>query len=160
MIISRQPNRSNHPDLFLNCQKISEVDNHTHLGVTISNILSWSVHINKTIAKADRRLNIIRRCQKILPRSCKEMLYKTTIRPVLDYGDIIYNACLKSESDAIEKCQRKAALICTGAFRHTSNEPLLNELGWERMESSRTIHRLTLFYKIYIPNTTISERHL
>ena len=140
MIISRQRNRSNHPDLFLNGKKISEVDNHTHLGVTISNTLSWSVHINKAIAKADRRLNIIRRCQKILPRSCKEMLYKTTIRPVLDYGDIIYDACLKSESDAIEKCQRKAALICTGAFRHTSNERLLNELGWERMESRRTIH--------------------
>ena len=149
LIISRQRNRSNHPDLFLNGKKISEVDNHTHLGVTISNTLSWSVHINKAIAKADRRLNIIRRCQKILPRSCKEMLYKTTIRPVLDYGDIIYDACLKSESDAIEKCQRKAALICTGAFRHTSNERLLNELGWERMESRRTIHRLTLFYKIY-----------
>ena len=46
---------------------------------------------------------------------------------VLDYGDIIYE---KSESDAIEKCQRKAALICTGAFRLTSNERLLNELGW------------------------------
>ena len=145
MIISRQHNRSNHPDLFLNGKKISEVDNHTHLGITICNTLSWSVHINKAIAKADRRLNIICRCQKILPRSCKEMLQKTTIRP----GNIIYDACLKSESDAIEKCQRKAAFICTGAFRHTSNERLLNELGWEKMESHRVIHRLTLFYKIY-----------
>ena len=107
------------------------------------------MHINRAIAKADRRLNIIRRCQKVLPRSCKEMLYKTTIRPVLDYSDIIYDACLKSESDAIEKCQRKAALICTGAFRHTSNERLLNELGCERMERRRVIHRLTLFYKMY-----------
>ena len=51
---------------------------------------------------------------------CKEMLYKTTIRPVLYYGDIIYDACLKSEPDAIEKCQCKAALICTGAFRLTN----------------------------------------
>ena len=149
MIISRQRNRSNHPDLLLNGKKISEVDDHTHLGVTICNTLSWSVHINRAIAKADRRLNIIRRCQKILPRSCKEMLYKTTIRPVLDYGDIIHDACLKSEFDAIKKCQRKAALICTGAFRNTSNERLLNELGWERMECRRVVHRLTLFYKIY-----------
>ena len=149
MIISRQRYRSNHPDLFLNGKTISEDDYHTHLGVTICNTLSWSVHINKAIAKADRRLNIIRRCKKILPRSCKEMLYKTTIRPVHDYGDIIYDAYLKSESDAIEKCQRKAALICTDASRHTSNERLLNELGWKKMESRRVIHMLTLFYKIY-----------
>ena len=74
------------------------------------------------------------------------MLYKT-IHPVFDYGDIIYDACLKSESDAIEKCQRKAALICTGAFRHTSNERLLNELGWEKTEKRRVVDRLTLFYK-------------
>ena len=77
------------------------------------------------------------------------MLYKTTICPVFDNGDIIYDACLKSESDAIEKCQRKAALICTGAFRHTSSERLLNELGWEKTESRRVVHRLTLFYKVY-----------
>ena len=127
MIISRQQNRPNHPNIFLNGEPILEVDQHTHLGLTISNTLSWSVHINRVIAKADKRLNVIRRCQKVLPRSCKEMLYKTTIRPVLDYGDIIYDACLKSESDAIEKCQRKAALICTGAFRLTSTERLLNE---------------------------------
>ena len=76
------------------------------------------------------------------------MLYKTTIRPVLDYGDIIYDPCLKSESEAIEKFQRKAALVCTGAFRITSNERLLNELGLEKMETRRKVHRQTLFYKI------------
>ena len=122
IIISRKRNRQNHPDLFLNGDVISEVDQHTHLEVTISNRLSWSSHINAAIAKADRRLSFIRRCQNILRRSCKEMLYKTTIRPVLDYGNIIYDQCLKSESDAIEKFQRKAVIVCPGAFRITSNE--------------------------------------
>ena len=86
MIISRQRNRPNHPDTFLNGEPILEVD---QLGLTICNTLSWSVHIKRVIAKADKRLNVIRRCQQVLPRSCKEMLYKTTIPPVLDYGDIM-----------------------------------------------------------------------
>ena len=60
------------------------------------------------------------------------MLYKTTIRPLPDYGDIIYDPCLKSESEAIEKFQGKAALVCTGAFRITRNDRLLNELCWEK----------------------------
>ena len=76
------------------------------------------------------------------------MLYKAIIRPVLNNGDIIYDACLKSKSDAIEKCQCKAALICTGTFRLTSNERLLNELGRGKMESRRKVNRLTVFYKI------------
>ena len=54
---------------------------HTHLGVTISNTLSWSSHINAAIAKADRRLSVILRCQNILPRSCKDMLYKQLSAP-------------------------------------------------------------------------------
>ena len=37
MIITRRRNRLNHPDLYLNGDVISEVDQHTHLHVTISN---------------------------------------------------------------------------------------------------------------------------
>ena len=64
MIISRKRNRPNYPELFLNGDPISEVDQHTHLGVTFSNTLSWSSHINAAIAKADRRLSVIRRNKK------------------------------------------------------------------------------------------------
>ena len=101
----------------------------------ICNTLSWSAHIYRVIAKADR-LNFIRRCQHALPRSCNEMLYKTTIRPGLGYGGIIYVVCLKSESDTTEKCQRKAAVIGTCAFRHTIKKRLLNELGWGKLKAA------------------------
>ena len=50
MLVSKRRNRPNHPDL--NDEIISESENHTHLGVTINNKPSWSVHINMTIAKA------------------------------------------------------------------------------------------------------------
>ena len=125
IIITRKRNRPNHPNLILNGETISESQNHTHLGVTLNNKLSWSVHINMAIAKADRRLSVIRRCRNQIPRPCRETLYKTIIRPVLDYGDIIYDSCLKSESDVLEKFQRKCALVCSGAFKITSHEKLL-----------------------------------
>ena len=105
MIITRKRNRPNHPNLILNGETISESQNHTHLGVTINNKLSWSVHINMTIAKADRRLSVIRRCRNQIPRPCRETLYKIIIRPVLDYGDIEYDSCLKSASELLEKFQ-------------------------------------------------------
>ena len=77
-------------------------------------------------------------------RLCRE----TIIRPVLDYGDIMYDSCLKWEPEALKKFQRKAALVCTGAFQITSHEKLLKEIGWSKLESWRSMHRLTLFYKI------------
>ena len=59
------------------------------------------------------------------------------IRTIFDYGDVLYDSCLKSESDSLEKFQRKAALICTGAFRITSHERLLKELGLSKLENRR-----------------------
>ena len=147
-MITQKPICPYHPNLILNGETISESENHTHLGVTINNKLSWSVHINMAIAKADRRLSVIRRCRNQIPQSCRETLYKTIIRPILDYGDIIYDSCLKAESESLEKFQRKCALVCTGAFKITSQEKLLKELGWSKLQNRRTMHRLNLFYKI------------
>ena len=48
------------------------------------------------------------------------------------------------ESEQLNKLQRKASLLNTGAFRITSNEKLLKELGVSKL----TNHRLVLFYKI------------
>ena len=52
------------------------------------------------------------------------------------------------ESEQLDKLQRKASLLCTGAFRITSNEKLLKELEWPKIKNRRTSHRLVLFYKI------------
>ena len=48
-----------HPDLSLNDTKLTGVNNHKHLGLTISNNMSWSSHINEILAKAEKRLLII-----------------------------------------------------------------------------------------------------
>ena len=67
---------------------------------------------------------------------------------LLEYCDVIYDSCTMYESEKLDKLQRKASLLCTGAFRITSNEKLLKELGWPKLTNRRTSHRLVLFYKI------------
>ena len=54
----------------------------------------------------------------LLPRSSLLTIYKSFVRPHLDYGDVIYdqpnNSCL---SDKIESVQYNAALAITGAIK-------------------------------------------
>ena len=135
-----------HPDLLLNDTKLTEVNNHKHLRLTISNNMSWSSHINGILAKAEKKTG----SKYILPRSYLVKLYKSMILPLLDYCDVIYDSCTMYESEQLDKLQRKASLLCTGAFRITSNEKLLKELGWPKLTntSRRKSHRLVLFYKI------------
>ena len=61
IIVSKRITRAIHPDLLLNDTKLNEVNNHKHLGFTISNNMSWSLHINEVLAKAEKRLSIMRR---------------------------------------------------------------------------------------------------
>ena len=46
--------------------------------------LIWIWNINKTIG-------LLRKPQNILPRSALLTIYKTSIKPHIDYGDIIYD---------------------------------------------------------------------
>jgi len=69
------------------------------------------------------------------------------IRPIIEYGDIVYDNLTIMQADYLEKIQRRAALICTGAYRHQEHKLLLKDLGWEYLSDRRRIHRLCNFYK-------------
>ena len=134
--------------IYLNGTEISEVQSCVNLGLTINNRLTWDDHVNNLTTRANKRLNILSRYRSIFPRSALEKLYKTMVRPILEYGDIIYDNCPVKTSITVERVQRRAAIICTGAYRHTENQRLLQDLGWEAMSQRRHNHKLVQLYKI------------
>ena len=76
-------------------------------------------------------------------------IYKSFIRPHLDYGDIIYdkpsNESFKSK---IGNIRYKACIAITGAIQGTSRERLYQELGLESLENRRWCRKLIFFRKI------------
>jgi hypothetical protein len=70
------------------------------------------------------------------------------IRPILEYGNIIYDGSPDTSLDRLENVQRQAALACTGAYRHTNHETLLDDLSWPPLSIRRKNHRLNVMYKI------------
>ena len=83
------------------------------------------------------------------PRNALLRIYKSFIRPHLDYADIIYdkpnNASFKNK---IENVQYRACIAITGAIQGTSWERLYRELGLESLTDRRWIRKLVFFYKI------------
>ena len=71
----------------------------------------------------------------LLPRSSLLTIYKSFVRPHLDYGDVIYDQPNNSRlSDKTESVQYNAALAITGAIRGTSKDKLYQELGLESLK--------------------------
>ena len=75
-------------------------------------------------------MGLLRRICRDVPRECLETLYKSMIRPLLEYGNIIYDGSADIHTKRLENVQRQAALTCTGAYKHTRHINLLEELGW------------------------------
>jgi hypothetical protein len=137
-----------HPTLYFANEPIEIVSNHKHLGVTLSSNLSWRAHILNIYEKASKKLNLLKRFKFKLDRETLSKLYKSLIRPVMEYADVLWDGCSENESDLIEHVQYQAATVVVGAMKGTSRVRLLEELAWEDMKTRRSIHKLILYFKI------------
>ena len=53
--------------------------------------LNFQTYIKEKIAKANKGIGIIHKLAKVLPRESLITIYKSFVRPHIDYGDIIYD---------------------------------------------------------------------
>ena len=83
-----------------------------------------------------------------LDRKSLEIIYTSFIRPILEYGNEIWDNCMQYEKNDIEKIQTEAARIATGTTKLVSIEHLYSEIGWDTLEARRRKQKLTLFYKM------------
>ena len=119
----------------------------TFLGLYFSNDGSWYTHITYINENAWNRINIMRKLKFQLDRKTLEIIYTSFIRPILEYGNEIWDNCTQYEKDDLEKMQTEAARIATGTTKLVSIENVYSEIGWDTLEARRK-KKLTLFYKM------------
>ena len=117
LLISRKIIQPVHPPLHMLNQKIKEVESHKHLGLYFSHDGSWHTHIDYIKEKAWNRINIMRKLKFQLDRKSLEIIYTSFIRPILEYGNEIWDNCTQYEKNDLEKIQIEAARIATGATK-------------------------------------------
>ena len=162
LIFSTKTKPPIHQPLFFNENRLTTVSEHKHLGLTLDKKLTFKSHIKEKINKARRLLGALKRSSQYLPVSALDRVYKSFIRPQLEYGDVIYHRTPSSKNDLLplevknlpkimnklESIQYQAALIVSGAWKGSSKEKIYRELGWENLSHRRWLRQLTLFYKI------------
>ena len=89
-----------------------------------------------------------------LDRKSLEIIYIAFIRPLLEYGDIIWDNCTqyekkkkKKKKKKLDKTQNEAARTATGTTKLVSIHVLYSEIRWDTLQQRRNNHKLTLFYK-------------
>ena len=139
--------------LEFNGNFIERVNVHKHLGVYLSSTLDWSVQVKEVCLKANRKLSVLRSV-KLLSRQTLDILYKLTVRSVIDYALPLYCKSLKqTEIARLENIQYRAAKIVTGALHFSSMSKLNSELGWETILKRSEFLGLSIFQKIHLHET-------
>ena len=100
--MSFNPDKSEHikithkhnPVLFnyiLKNQSIKEVTSAKYLGITITNKLTWSTHINSITNKALLTKAFLQRNLRSCTSHTKLQCYTTMIRPILEYANTVWS---------------------------------------------------------------------
>ena len=116
-----------------------------HLGMLLDVNVDFQGHLKNIYSKINKAIGLLRKLHNTLPRLPLLTIYKSFIRPHLDYVDIIYDqAYTASFHQKIESVQYNSALAITGAIRGTSKEKLYDELGLETLGKKKLVQETVL----------------
>ena len=118
-----------------NVKNLTVVNCEKDLGVYVQDNLKFDQHISITVNRANRLVGLIKRAFSYLDEETLLVLYKTLIRPILDYGNLIWFPTLKKDIRAIENVQRRVTKIL----------PELANLSYE--ERLQRLSLTTLLYR-------------
>ena len=121
LIFLSKSSRVDHRSITCNNFSVARTSCQKHLGLYLDEKLNFNHHIKEKISKACRGIDVIRKLHYVLPRYSLLTIYKSFIRPHLDYDDIIYGQ--PNNQDFINKLkvvQYNAALAITRAIRGRS----------------------------------------
>ena len=90
----KQANKSHHPDIIFNCNSAKKSSYQKYLGMFLDSKLDFDEHIKGILNKTRKFIGLIGKLRKFLPRSSLLEIYKSFVRPYLDYEDIVCDKTL------------------------------------------------------------------
>ena len=124
---------------------VSEVKD---LGIYITSNLSWSLQATKCANKANSLLGFIKRIVGPKSPDLFSKLYKSLVRPILEYCSPVWSPHLKKDIEILEKVQRRASRFALGTdAKDMPYDERLNRLKWPTLEKRRLFSSLCECYK-------------
>ena len=144
----------------LNDTKIVTSTNETDLGVIMTSDLKSEAHISKVTKMGNKLVGLIGRSFEVKSRDVIIRLYKTLVRPHLEYCVQVWSPHFVKDIDKLERIQRRVTRLIPG-IRHLIYEERLKELNLHSLKRRRTRADIIEIYKIIhcIDNVDIN-RHL
>ena len=106
------------------------------LGVIIDENLSFKEHVMQATSKANKIVGIIRRSFDYLDNKTFVLLFKSLVRPIIEYGNVVWHPQFKYLQQEIEDVQRRATKLLSH-LKDLSYSERLKKLGLPSLEHRR-----------------------
>ena len=133
-VISRRHN-SNFPPVLMNGNELD-----TQLGLSLSSNLTWKTHIHSLAKHASQKLSFLARVRRFFSSSHLLSIYKSQIRPSLEYCSHVWGGAEKSPLCLLDKVQSKAIRLINNPNLTKSLQPLSHR---------RLVGDLSIFYRYF-----------
>ena len=135
------------------------VNNEKDLGVVIDDGLNFHLHTAQAVAKSFKMLGAIRRSFEKLDEETVPLLFKSVIRPILEYGNCVWGPMYRGDQDAVERVLRRATKLVK-TIRHLPYEERLKKLGLMSMYYRRNRGDMIMTYQILTGRLRIKHEDL
>ena len=137
---------------------LSTVEETKDLGVLVDDKLKFHSHVSYAINKANRVLISIRRAFQCHDTSTIPKLFKGLVRPLLEYGNVIWSPRYISDAKAVERVQKRATKMIS-TMKHLPYIERLKCLNLPSLEYRRRRGDMIQVYKIIYEHDRLNPDH-
>ena len=136
VVISRK-HHQDFPPVFMSGHELDISSSFTQLGLSMSSNLSWKTHVHSTAKHASQKLGFLSRARGFFSPSQLLTIYKSQIRPSLEYCSHVWGGAPRSSLHLLDKVQSKAIRLINNP---SLTKPLLS------LSHRRLVADLSIFY--------------
>ena len=143
-------------DIYINGEKLEEVDHAKYLGAVIDNKLNWSYHINAVSLRNSKGIGLLAKARHYVPSSILRSLYFSFMNSYIDYNLLNYGMASETKLSAINAKIKKAVRIISFKDRNEHTDPLFKELGIMPLDKSIELKYAKFMWRLhngYLPES-------
>ena len=139
-------NNPHHKYSIGECQ-LKETLSERDLGIQVDSMLKFHDHAAIVVKKCKYLMSIIKRSFKCLDKKMMMKLYKSLIRPVIEYGNSVWGPGFKGDEEKVEKIQRRVTKMIR-SLKHVPYQARLRQLGLPSLKYRRIRGDMITIFKL------------
>ena len=122
------------------------VNSYKYLGITLDQKLNYNLHVSRIISSVSAKLKQFQRMRSFLSVKAAILVYKGTILPLLEYGDVFLNAATVENRKKLQILQNKCLRCALNKGIETSSDELHKDAKLLKLKYRREQHLLNYMY--------------